>query len=184
MTILSIIIALVALSAAVFLWVKVERLKADLTQIKSASPPSQRVELALPDSVKAPPTDISPEPVSGNRIILGYRNDTIVIENQPDGANLFTKEIAVEIPKGTTDVIPVLSGYDLFFGVITKVVDPVSGIFSYGLEDTNFSFGLVNLRVVKIGGVTEFGTVTATLQLQVLLRDRDGEDEWAGWVHF
>lgn len=187
MTVLAITIALIALLGSIFIWLRLKKVKATLAhleQMHSSSTAGRVVEFIAFPPVAAPPTELAPEdPPSGNRIILGFRNETIILENQSNGENLITKDISVEIPRGTTDVLPLISGFTVLFGEITKIKDPVVGAFSYGLEDHNFGFGEVNIRVVEIGGVTEFGTVTATLQAQMLLRDADGDDEWAGWMH-
>src|SRR5436190_3871930 len=178
MTTLAIIIALVALLGSVFLWLRLQKVTASLAQlqqVRDPAPPGKAVLRDLPPVV-GPGTEIGPD-TTRSFIILGFRDDFIVLDNQSSADNIAVKEVTVDIPKGTTAILPLMSGFNIFYGTIEKIVDAEHGFFNTLITDHNFGFQWVNVRVVEIR------TASATYEVQMFLRDADGDDEWAGYMH-
>jgi hypothetical protein len=110
-------------------------------------------------------------PVLEPLIVLGFRQANLVV-NEGNGKNKTTREFTFEIPEGTTHVVASLSGFQLLFGQIS-IVD---GNEEAEILDHHLGFEGIRLRI------TEVGSVTATLQTDILLRDYNGDDRWAGLV--
>jgi hypothetical protein len=175
MTVLAITIALVALLGSIFIWLRLKKVKsavAHLEQLHASS--TARVELRELPSFAGPPSVVSPE-TSPGLIIRGFRNEIILLDNQSNGDNRAIKNLTIDIPTGTTHVIPLLSGFILLYGEIISFIEKVD--FSFGIEDHNLGLEWVNIRVV------ELRTASVTVQAQMWLRDDNGDDEWAGAVH-
>lgn len=178
MTVLAIIIALVALLGSIFLWLRLQRVTATLAQLDQvrASDTPKKIILRDIPTVAAPPDEIAPDdPPNRKLIILDFRDELIIFDNQSEG-QFALKEVTVDIPKGTTVVIPSITGFSMLFGKL-EILDPVEGHFEYDLLDHNFGLQRVNIITLEIG------STTATVQAQMILRDENGDSEWAGVMH-
>jgi hypothetical protein len=175
MTVAAISIALVALLGSLFLWLRLQQVTASLAQLVEPATPPKVVLRELPPVI-APDTVIGPA-TSRSLIILGYRNDIVILDNQSNADHIAVKEFTFDIPQGTTDILPLMSGFNIFYGTLDKVVDAQDGLLKSSITDHNLGFQWVNIRVVEIR------TASATVEIQMSLRDADGDDEWAGFMH-
>jgi hypothetical protein len=112
-------------------------------------------------------------PVFERLVILGFDRKVIYFENQPNGSGVVFKNATVEIPQGTTQVVPMLVGFGAWFGQVTVVSEDQ---FSPSFVDHHLGFEYVSV------GVQEVSRVTATLAISALLRDINGDDPWSGVV--
>jgi hypothetical protein len=106
-------------------------------------------------------------------IILGYRRENVVMDNLPNAGSVASKEFTVQIPAGTTDVIPLISGSIALFGQITARRNNDTN-FDFGIQDHHFGFNVVNVHVVEVN------EVTARLRADMILSDENGDDPWSG----
>ncbi|SRR6266480_1700948 len=132
--------------------------------------PAKRETTAHVEAINLPP------PTYQRFIILGYRSENVVMDNLPNAGSVASKEFTVEIPTGTTDIIPLSRGSIALFGQITARRNDDTN-FDFGLEDHHFGFNFVNVYVVEIN------QVTARLRADMLLRDENGDDPWSGVVN-
>ena len=180
MTILSNTLALVALFGFIFIWVRLKKMKTTvdhLEQMHASSKVGKVVELKGLSSIPLAPLKEKPKGVSSfeSLIILGFREEAIFIDNQSNGKKEAKKDISIEIPEGTIDVVPLVSGFDLFYGKIESIEENTS--YHARVSDHHLGFERVNIRVIEIG------RVTATIQAQMWLCDDNQDDAWTGTMH-
>jgi hypothetical protein len=112
-------------------------------------------------------------------VILGFAYETVIIENQPNAEDTYRQTIEVDIPDGTTYVLPFLSGTMLMFGRI-RSMDPGEGAVRLTIEadDHHYGYGHINIRTAEIG------PRRATLELSMELADKNADDRWCGAASF
>ena len=108
------------------------------------------------------------------RVILGFADVVVAIDNQPDASVVASKQFTVEIPEGTTDIVPSLRGDMALFG---RILSQEDNTFTFRVQDHHLGVLHMNVSVVEIG------RVLATLEVQMYLRDNGGDKPWAGVVH-
>lgn len=108
--------------------------------------------------------------------ILGYRDNLIInLDNQPNASVNVSKEVTIQIPPGTTRVVPSLSGFQLMFGSITQNPDGSSGV--WNATDHHLGLEALDVFVVKVE------SATATIGVVGYLSDKNGDDKWTGLVY-
>lgn len=179
MNILSIILALAALVGLAVVWFRLANMKAQVDALGRLHPDDEqlpgRAELvALPSLFSTTPAANELEvPLSATEklIVLGYRYESIIMDNQSNGESLAVKTVRIEIPPGTTHVVPSIKGLGIAFG---KLIPGPDNEYGWDPEDHHFGLESVNIHV------REIGQVTAKLEVTMLLRDYNGDDRWGG----
>lgn len=174
MTTLVIALALVALVGFIFIWLRLQQVKAavaHLAQLHQATATGAGARKRspdvgpLPDIVEVPPDRF---------IILGYRAQSIIFENFSSGDEVAIKEFKIGIPEGTTAVAPSINGFILLFG---KITNPNPEGFNVEATDHHVGFEMVHITV------TEITQTEATLKAQLLLRDLES-NAWSGVLSY
>jgi hypothetical protein len=178
MTILSISIALVALAGFVALWLRLQTVKKTVEHLKwihDSSEVSRTVELSglsLPTFTLPDERSVIAEPAE-RLIILGHRDLTIDLGNQPDGnEHGVIMNVTIETPPGTTRVVTSLRGFFLMFGSVIR--DSGGTIVALNAKDHHLGYEALSITVVGVGAGT------ATLSVGGVLRDKNGDDSWSG----
>jgi hypothetical protein len=102
--------------------------------------------------------------------VLGFRSEKILVGNFSNGQVLASKDVVVEMPAGTTDVLASMKGFAVAFG--ETLADN---------ETITFVDHHLGLQFAEVG-VHEIGQNSATLRAFMLLRDINGDDRWTGWI--
>lgn len=172
MTTLSIIIAVAALAGFAAVWLQLNKFKAAVNRLERVHEPPEEREFVGLDDIGILPDEVYIEPA--NLIILGYEYQTIVMDNQSNGKNNASKSVTIEIPEGTTHIVPSIKGFGLVFGKLVKGTIPDT----FGAEISDHHLGLESVNI----SVDEIGSGTAILTARMLLRDNNGDDGWGGAV--
>jgi hypothetical protein len=93
---------------------------------------------------------------------------------QNDGNNALFKNVTIEIPEGTTRVIPLLKGLIAVYGGI--ISNDNDTFFDFSINDQHLGVVGVNLFVAGMGAGN------ATLGVEMQLRDNNGDNQWSGVV--
>jgi hypothetical protein len=116
-------------------------------------------------------------PVFERLVILGFSKENVVLDNQPNARGApFSKQITVEIPEGTTHVVPSISGTLSLFGRIASVTDNnTTFVVENGHpDDHHYGLGFFNVHVPEVG------RTTATVEVSMVLTDVNADDRWTG----
>lgn len=180
MTIVSVVIALIALVGFAVVWLRlqtVEKTVGDLKDIHELSQKSRDIELKglplshLPFSDKT--TSRIPALAAESLIVLGHTNLTIDLGNQPDGnEHGVIKDVTIETPPGTTHVVASLNGFFLMFGGVIR--NSSGEIVALNAKDHHLGYEALSIAVKEVG------IETATLTVGGVLRDKNGDDSWSG----
>jgi hypothetical protein len=100
--------------------------------------------------------------------ILGFSEESVDMFNQPNGEGFTTERFDVEIPEGTTRILSSLNSVQLGYG---RVSDS-----RLRVEDHHLGFEGADVDVVEVR------RVSATIEVAMLLRDRNGDDRWSGRI--
>jgi hypothetical protein len=169
MTILAIAIGLVGLVGVIFLWLRLEKVKATVADIEQIHGSGITAQTVSTDFGMFTATEGEERQAF---IILGVRYETIILaDNQSNGQNLAERQFAVDIPEGTVEVVPLVRGFFRFYG---DIIDFDENHLSAEITDHNFAFDWVNIRTVALVHGKAF------MEAQMLLRDKDGDDSWSG----
>jgi len=106
----------------------------------------------------------------GNFIILGYDTEVVFVDNQPKGRTEAQQDVRIEIPSGTTKVIATTNAFVFGFG--RRHPDQET----YTVHDHHLGLQALQLYV------HDLGDTSAVLTVRMLLRDKNGDDSWNGWV--
>lgn len=180
MTTLPTVIALVALVGLAVVWLRLQTLNKTVAYLEHVHGPaggSKPVEfkgISLPAATFSDAIT-SRAVVAEPLIILGFRTLYIDLGNQSNGHNVVTKDFVIDVPAGTSYVLPSLIGFCLLFGKIT--VNPDGTESSVSVEDHHLGLEAMVVDVAALGGGT------ATLRAHAVLSDKNGDDKWSGIVY-
>jgi hypothetical protein len=160
-----------AFVASIFGLLFLRRTRAQLDELRRLHRPfSARVPNQLPVRELLPVRDSSTIGPDDTFDVLGFRSGKILIGNVSNGQVLASKDVVIEMPAGTTDVVASMKGFTVAFGETLADNETIT------LVDHH-----LGVQVAEVG-VHEVGQNSVTLRAVMLLRDINGDDRWTGWI--
>ena len=179
MTILPTVIALAVLFAVAAVWFRLQTVKKTVEHLEQRHGPSEggeAVELkgrSLPPFASPDETPSRAVVVTESLIVLGYMTNLVLnFGNEADAYGGAYKDITIQIPAGTTHIVPLLTGFILMFGSLT--LNPNGTIQSASISDHHLGAEALEIYVASIG------SGTAVLRVEATLMDKNGDDKWTG----
>jgi hypothetical protein len=123
-------------------------------------------------AVAAPP----PSAPAGTFDVLGFHSEKLIMGNFSNGRTDAVRDVLLEMPPGTTDVLAMMKGFVLAYGQTeadNETIQPT--------DDHHLAVEAADVGVLL---PLDFGQNKATIRAVMLLRDADPADRWTGWILF
>jgi hypothetical protein len=121
--------------------------------------------------------------LAGPLTILGIATENTETGNQTSAPTVWTESVTIDVPVGTQAIVPAITGLNLSYGAKNARSTPSS--FVWDTADHHLGFQHASVIVTRINPPDPSGAhQTAEIQVQLFLRDVNGDDPWFGGVGY